>query len=80
MARAQGVKQLEELEQIRKKLKSAADDKSEEERLLGLFDSACEGLASQTSAGVREEVEEALGVQVEAIEQKAAAIKRMLRE
>lgn len=71
---------MDELEKIKKKLKAAAGSQSEETRLIELFESGSAGLASQTSAGVREEVEKKLDDFTEAISEKAAEIQKLLRE
>ena len=68
------------LEKIEKKLRASATDKSEERRLGELFETACAGLASQTSTGVKDEVEKTLGELVVAISEKAGAIEALLRE
>lgn len=71
---------MDDLEKIRKSLGARASDKSEEARLLALFEKACGGLASQTASGVRGEVEEALDGHLEAMRQCAGAIRQRLRE
>ena len=71
---------MDELEEIRKRLKAGASDSSEEEICLNLFSKACEGLASHTAGGVREEVEESLGALVEETDEKAGAIRALIRE
>jgi hypothetical protein len=71
---------LDDIDKIKKTLKSEASDKIEEKRLIALYDKACEGLSSHTSGGVREEIEELLDGLFEPVEVKAAAIKKMIRE
>jgi len=71
---------LDELEEIEMRLKAAASDSSEEQRLSELFQKAREGLSSQTSAGVKEEVEESLGKLMDALGEKAEAIQGIFRE
>ena len=71
---------MDDLEKIKKKLKAAAVNKSEEKHLMELFESGSAGLASQTSAGVQAEVEKRLDDFMEDIDDKAAGIRKMLRE
>lgn len=71
---------MDDLEKIEKKLRAAASDNGEEERLVELFETACAGLASQTSSGVKDEVEKTLGELMVAISEKAGAIEALLRE
>lgn len=71
---------MDDLEKIEKKLRAAASDNGEEQRLVELFETACSGLASQTSSGVRDEVEKTLGELMAFINEKAGVIEVLLRE
>lgn len=71
---------MDEIRMIEERLRSAAAGEGEEARLLELFGKAREGLSSQTSGGVRSEVEARLDGLLEVVVDRAAAIRNNLRE
>jgi hypothetical protein len=70
---------MDSLKKIRDRLEELPTSEEERPRLLELFECACEGLASQTTRGIKEAVEERLEAILEELEEKAIVIERRIK-
>ena len=71
---------MDDFDQIRKLLKKASKNKNEQERLVGLFDSACTGLETGMSRGVKTELEVRFEGLLSEIEKRAKTVQKMIKE
>ena len=71
---------MDDFDQIRKSLKEATEKKSEQERLVDLFNSACAGLETGMTRGVKAELEARFDGLLGEIDERAEAVKKMIKE
>ena len=71
---------MDDFDQIRRRLKEATKEKKEQEKIVELFDSACKGLETGMSRGVKTELEARFDGMLSEIEKKSETVKKMIKE